>query len=42
MKAPPFAYTRARHLAEVFELLDEHHDHAKILAGGQSLMPALK
>ena len=41
MKAPPFAYTRARHLAEVFELLGEYHDNAKILAGGQSLMPAL-
>ena len=44
MKAPPFAYVRARSLAEALDLL-EHHGHdgesAKILAGGQSLMPAL-
>jgi carbon-monoxide dehydrogenase medium subunit len=41
MKAPPFAYARARHLAEVFDLLERHGDAAKILAGGQSLMPTL-
>lgn len=41
MKAPPFAYTRARHLDEVFELLERHGDAAKLLAGGQSLMPML-
>lgn len=44
MKAPPFAYARARNLAEVFDLLEHHGHHgegAKILAGGQSLMPAL-
>lgn len=41
MKAPPFAYARARHLSEVFDLLERHQDSAKILAGGQSLMPAL-
>ncbi|HTE13754.1 MAG TPA: xanthine dehydrogenase family protein subunit M [Burkholderiales bacterium] len=41
MKAPPFAYARARHLSDVFELLDRHGDGAKLLAGGQSLMPAL-
>ncbi len=41
MKAPPFAYVRARDLSEVFELLERHGDAAKILAGGQSLMPAL-
>lgn len=41
MKAPPFAYARARNLSEVFELLERHGDGAKILAGGQSLMPAL-
>ena len=41
MKAPPFAYIRARHLPEVFDLLEQHGDTAKILAGGQSLMPAL-
>lgn len=41
MKAPPFAYARARNLPEVFDLLEHHGDAAKILAGGQSLMPAL-
>jgi carbon-monoxide dehydrogenase medium subunit len=41
MKAPPFAYARARHLSEVFDLLESHGEGAKILAGGQSLMPAL-
>lgn len=41
MKAPPFAYARARNLPEVFHLLERHRDDAKILAGGQSLMPAL-
>ena len=41
MKAPPFAYARARDPAEVFELLNRHGDEARILAGGQSLMPAL-
>jgi carbon-monoxide dehydrogenase medium subunit len=41
MKAPPFAYTRARSLAEVFDLFERHGDAAKILAGGQSLMPSL-
>lgn len=41
MKAPPFAYTRARSLSDVFELLERHGDTAKLLAGGQSLMPAL-
>ncbi len=44
MKAPPFAYTRPRALADVFDLLENqglNGDGAKILAGGQSLMPAL-
>ena len=41
MKAPPFAYARARNLSEVIDLLERHGDAAKILAGGQSLMPAL-
>jgi len=41
MKAPPFAYARARNLSEVFDLLERHGAGAKILAGGQSLMPAL-
>lgn len=41
MKAPPFAYARVRNLSEAFELLERHGDSAKILAGGQSLMPTL-
>lgn len=41
MKAPPFAYARARSLAEVFDLLAQHGDSAKLLAGGQSLLAAL-
>ena len=41
MKAPPFAYIRAHDLTEVFDLLEHLGDSAKILAGGQSLMPAL-
>jgi len=41
VKAPPFAYARARNLAEVFELLAAHGDGAKLLAGGQSLIATL-
>lgn len=41
MKAPPFAYVKARDLDQVFDLLDAHGDDAKLLAGGQSLMPSL-
>lgn len=41
MKAPPFAYARARSLAEVFDLLARHGDSAKLLAGGQSLLATL-
>lgn len=41
MKAPLFAYIKARSLLEVFELLDTHGDGAKLLAGGQSLLAAL-
>ena len=39
MKAPPFAYAKPRSLAEAFELLER--PGAKILAGGQSLIPSL-
>ena len=39
MKAPSFAYAKPRTLAEAFELLAR--PGAKILAGGQSLIPAL-
>jgi carbon-monoxide dehydrogenase medium subunit len=39
LKAPSFAYARAKSLAEAFDLLER--PAAKILAGGQSLIPAL-
>ena len=41
MKAPSFAYARARSLSEVFQLLQVHGDGAKLLAGGQSLLATL-
>ena len=41
MKAPPFAYIKAKTLAEVFQLLETHGDGARLLAGGQSLLAAL-
>ena len=41
MKAPPFAYVRAHSLAEVFDLLEQHGENAKLLAGGQSLLATL-
>lgn len=39
MKAPSFAYAKPRTLAEAFELIER--PGAKILAGGQSLLPSL-
>jgi carbon-monoxide dehydrogenase medium subunit len=39
LKAPSFAYAKPRSLAEAFELLER--PGAKILAGGQSLIPSL-
>lgn len=41
MKAPPFAYARAESLEHAFELLADGGDEAKLLAGGQSLVPLL-
>jgi carbon-monoxide dehydrogenase medium subunit len=41
MKPPPFAYHRPDTRAAVDGLLAEHGDEAKILAGGQSLLPIL-
>ena len=41
MKAPQFAYAKPAVLAEVFALLDQHGDDAKLLAGGQSLVATL-
>lgn len=41
MKAPPFAYARAESLDDALALLAEAGDEAKLLAGGQSLVPLL-
>lgn len=41
MKPPPFEYHRAASVDEAVALLAEHGDEAKILAGGQSLVPLL-
>ena len=41
MKPPPFAYVRPRSVEEVLELLARHGDDAKVLAGGQSLIPLM-
>ena len=41
MKPAPFRYERPRDVAEVLHLLSEHGDEAKILAGGQSLVPMM-
>jgi CO/xanthine dehydrogenase FAD-binding subunit len=41
MKPPPFAYHRPESREAVDRLLADHGDDAKILAGGQSLIPIL-
>ena len=41
MKAPKFSYVRAKSVEHTLELLDEYGEDARILAGGQSLMPTL-
>jgi CO/xanthine dehydrogenase FAD-binding subunit len=41
LKPPPFAYHRPETREEVDRLLAEHGEEAKILAGGQSLIPIL-
>ena len=41
MKTAPFEYHAPRSVEEVVALLAEHGDEAKVLAGGQSLMPLL-
>ena len=41
MKPPPFEYAAPRSLDEALALLAEHGDDAKVLAGGQSLVPLL-
>ena len=41
MKPPPFEYRSPETAEEVIALLAEHGDEAKLLAGGQSLVPLL-
>jgi CO/xanthine dehydrogenase FAD-binding subunit len=41
MKAAPFDYLRAQSLAQALELLGQHGGDAKLLAGGQSLVPMM-
>jgi aerobic carbon-monoxide dehydrogenase medium subunit len=41
MKPAPFEYHRPASLAETFDLLDRYGEEGRILAGGQSLVPAL-
>ena len=41
MKASAFAYARATSVGHAIELLSQHGDRAKVLSGGQSLMPAM-
>jgi CO/xanthine dehydrogenase FAD-binding subunit len=41
MRLPPFAYARAQTVEEALDLLAEAGGEAKLLAGGQSLVPVL-
>ncbi|HET9534179.1 MAG TPA: xanthine dehydrogenase family protein subunit M [Mesorhizobium sp.] len=41
MKASAFAYARATSVANALELLTAHGDKARVLSGGQSLLPAM-
>jgi CO/xanthine dehydrogenase FAD-binding subunit len=41
VKPPPFEYSAPESVEEVLALLAEHGDDAKLLAGGQSLVPLL-
>jgi aerobic carbon-monoxide dehydrogenase medium subunit len=41
MKASAFSYARATSVSNALELLRAHGDGAKVLSGGQSLMPAM-
>ena len=41
MKAPPFSYVRPDTLEQALTLLAQHGEDAKVIAGGQSLLPAL-
>lgn len=41
MKAPPFDYCRPSSMAQVFDLLRQHGESARLIAGGQTLMATL-
>ena len=41
MKPAPFDYAKPSAVEEVFDLLDRYGDDARLLAGGQSLLPSL-
>jgi aerobic carbon-monoxide dehydrogenase medium subunit len=41
MKASAFNYARAASVSDALQLLQAHGERAKVLAGGQSLMPAM-
>jgi CO/xanthine dehydrogenase FAD-binding subunit len=41
LKAAVFDYVRAQDLSQALELLDQHGGEAKLLAGGQSLVPMM-
>ena len=41
MKPPKFEYYDPTTLDEALDLLDRHGDEAKVLAGGQSLVPLM-
>jgi len=41
MKAAPFAYAKPSSVVETLDLLERHGDSARVLAGGQSLIPSL-
>src|SRR5437870_6999367 len=41
MKPPPFEYYAPMNRAEALELLAEYGGEAKVLAGGQSLVPSM-
>lgn len=41
MKASAFSYARATSVSDALELLRAHGERAKVLSGGQSLMPAM-
>jgi aerobic carbon-monoxide dehydrogenase medium subunit len=41
LKPAPFDYVKPNSVEEVFDLLDRYGDDARLLAGGQSLLPSL-